>query len=218
MLGGAAVVLVLVGCVIGVPALTAGDVGSAAWAGQVMYAGALTWSLWYRARVPAARRRTRAWAATLVWGSVGVYALMGAGYLSELVSGTRLAFVLVPLAAGVAVALGSGHRVRRRRAALAAEEVAARQRALARRWNRLLAVREAHGAARVVAGVSGGRTVWLLVDGAGEPLDWAPATAPLAWARLLRTVGVDVAPVPRPRPARTPGEAPADRPAEPATP
>lgn len=214
MLGGAAVVLVLVGCIIGVPALTAGDVSSGAWAGVVMYAAALTWSLWYRTRVPAAGRRTRAWAATLVWGSVAVYALMGAGYLSELVSGTRLAFVLAPLAAGIAVALASGRRLRRKRAALADQEVARRQRSLARRWNRLLAVREAHGAADVVAGVSGGRAVWLLVDGAGATLDRAPATAPLAWARLLRTVGVDVAPVPRPRPAREPR----DRPAEPATP
>lgn len=39
------------------------------------------------------------------------------------------------------------------------------------------------------------------MEGTREVLTWAPAGAPVAWARELRALGVPVAPVPR-HPAR----------------
>jgi hypothetical protein len=186
---------------IAVPSLAEGDVSSAAWAAVIAYAGALYWSLRARARAHEAGPFVRFFRAATVWGSVAFFALMGSGYLLSAFAPARAWVVGVPLVAGAALAADSGRRLRRTRAREGLARHSRRQRALARRWNRVLTLRAQHGAAHVEVGQREGRAVWVLVaDRSGQVLDWAPARAPLAWAALMRAAGIDVLPVPRPVP------------------
>jgi hypothetical protein len=136
--------------------------------------------------------------AVFLWGPVLLFAAIGTFYLTGGITVARLAVIVLPLAAGVALARDADRRLLVRRAQSELRRRREVQRGLASRWNRLLALRAEHGAAHVEPGQQSGRAVWQLVDDrTGEVLTRTPAGAPLAWARELRALGVPVAPVPR---------------------
>lgn len=136
--------------------------------------------------------------AVFLWAPVLGFAGIGTYYLTTGVTVARLAVILLPLAASVALARDADRRLRLGRERAHVQRGREVQRRLASRWNRLLALRAEHGAAHVVPGEQHGRAVWELVaEGTREVLTWAPAGAPVAWARELRALGVPVAPVPR---------------------
>lgn len=211
-LAGSVGLLLLVAVVFTLPWPVAG-LGSVVGAGIIAYAATLFFALWLRFLAHEAARGMRFVAATLVWGSVAVFALMGAGYLFESVSPARLVVVVAPSVVGLALAVHSGVRLRAARARAEQRRHAGRRWDLAHRWNQLLKLRGEHLAARIEVGERDGQVVWVLVaDGSRETLGWAPSGAPLAWARLIRGLGLDVAKVPRPTPTTAPGAAGEARP------
>lgn len=135
----------------------------------------------------------------IVWGMVATFAGLGTYYLvTRGFTPARVLVVVLPALAGVAAAVEAGRALVRRRAREERMRRTEQQWALASRWNRLLALRAAHGAAHVEPAEQHGRPVWELVaDDTGDVIERVPSSAPAAWARLLRDHGVDVAPVPR---------------------